>query len=70
MKPRPYRTFGFPFSTGLLLLGCAALLIAAILEDRHSAAFAGLLLISCVPVYVWLARRRLLGEAAAAKPAA
>lgn len=68
--PRPYRTFGFPFSTGLLLVGCAALLIAAILEDRHSAAFAGLLLISCVPVYVWLARRRRLGQAAAAKPAA
>lgn len=68
--PRPYRTFGFPFSTGLLLLGCAALLIAAILEDRHSAAFAGLLLISCVPVYVWLARRRRLGDVAAAKPAA
>jgi basic amino acid/polyamine antiporter, APA family len=57
--PRPYRAFGFPFTTAIVLLGCVFLWIAAIMEDRWSAFFAGLLLIACAPVYLWIARRRL-----------
>jgi APA family basic amino acid/polyamine antiporter len=64
--PRPYRAFGFPFTTIIVLLGCVALWIAAIMEDLRSAFFAALLLIACAPVYAWLARRRRLGETAVA----
>jgi APA family basic amino acid/polyamine antiporter len=67
--PRPYRAFGYPFTTIIVLTGCVLLWIAAILEDRHSALFAGVLLIACVPVYAWIAhrRRRRLGETVVAK---
>jgi len=69
--PRPYRAFGFPFTTVIVLTGCVALWIAAIMEDWHSAVFAGVLLIACVPVYAWIAhrRRRRLGEPVAVKVA-
>lgn len=56
--PRPYRAFGYPFTTIIVLAGCVALWIAAIMEDRRSAVFAALLLIACAPVYAWIARRR------------
>ena len=55
---RPYRALGFPFTTAVVLLGCVLLWIAAIMEDPRSAKFAGLLLVACIPVYAWLARRR------------
>jgi APA family basic amino acid/polyamine antiporter len=55
---RPYRAFGFPYTTGVVLAGCLLLWIAAILEDLWSAFFAALLLIACAPVYLWIARRR------------
>jgi basic amino acid/polyamine antiporter, APA family len=60
--PRPYRTFGFPYTTAIVLLGCLALWIAAVMQDWWSALFAGVLLVACAPVYVWLARRRAAGE--------
>jgi basic amino acid/polyamine antiporter, APA family len=62
--PRPYRAFGFPFTTLVVLVGCVLLWIAAILEDPHSGLFAALLLIACAPVYLWIARRRRLRLAA------
>jgi APA family basic amino acid/polyamine antiporter len=58
--PRPYRAFGYPITTIIVLLGCVLLWIAAILEDRWSGVIAGLLLIACAPVYAWIARRRRL----------
>jgi APA family basic amino acid/polyamine antiporter len=45
--PRPYRAFGFPFTTGIVLLGCLSVLIAAAMEDPHSAATAAILLGVC-----------------------
>jgi APA family basic amino acid/polyamine antiporter len=62
--PRPYRAFGYPFTTIIVLTGCVLLWIAAIMEDWHSGLFAGVLLIACVPVYAWIAhrRRRRLGK--------
>jgi basic amino acid/polyamine antiporter, APA family len=56
--PRPYRAFGYPYTTGIVLLGCVLLWIAAIMEDPRSGMFAGLLLLACAPVYAWIARRR------------
>ena len=58
LTPRPYRVWGFPVTTGVLLAGCLALWIAAILEDERSALFAAGLLIACAPLYAWLAHRR------------
>ncbi len=68
--PRPYRAFGYPYTTGIVLLGCVLLWIAAIMEDPHSGLFAGLLLLACAPVYAWIARRRRLKNLAPAKPVA
>jgi basic amino acid/polyamine antiporter, APA family len=68
--PRPYRAFGYPYTTAIVLVGCVLLWIAAIMEDRRSGLFAALLLIACAPVYAWVARHRRLKLAAAAPPAA
>jgi APA family basic amino acid/polyamine antiporter len=67
--PRPYRAFGFPYTTGIVLTGCVLLWIAAIMEDQRSGVFAALLLIACAPVYAWVARRRRLDETAAVETA-
>jgi APA family basic amino acid/polyamine antiporter len=68
--PRPYRAFGYPFTTIIVLAGCVALWIAAIMEDHRSGVFAALLLIACAPVYAWIARhRRRNGETGVAKVA-
>jgi APA family basic amino acid/polyamine antiporter len=67
--PRPYRAFGFPFTTGIVLTGCVLLWIAAVVEDQRSGMFAALLLIACAPVYAWMARRRRLDQTVAVKAA-
>ncbi len=59
--PRPYRAWGFPVTTGIVLLGCVALWIAAVMEDWWSGLYAAVLLLACAPVYLWLARRRRTG---------
>jgi basic amino acid/polyamine antiporter, APA family len=66
--PRPYRAFGFPFTTGIVLLGCVLLFIAAIVEDPRSGKVAAGLMIASAPVYYWLARRRRLEQTAAGAP--
>jgi basic amino acid/polyamine antiporter, APA family len=58
---RPYRAWGFPYTTAVVLVGCVLLWIAAIMEDQRSAVFAALLLVACIPVYFWLARHRRQG---------
>jgi APA family basic amino acid/polyamine antiporter len=59
---RPYRAFGFPFTTGIVLVGSVLALIAAAAEDPRSALVALLLLAACAPIYAALARRRRLTE--------
>jgi basic amino acid/polyamine antiporter, APA family len=61
---RPYRAFGFPYTTGIVCAGCVLVLIAAVLEDLRSAIAAGILLAACAPVYAWLSRRRRSGAKA------
>jgi basic amino acid/polyamine antiporter, APA family len=56
--PRPYRAFGYPYTTLIVLGGCLALWMAAIMQNRRPAIIAGLLLIASAPVYLWLAHRR------------
>jgi APA family basic amino acid/polyamine antiporter len=67
--PRPYRAFGYPYTTVIVLGGCMLLWVAAIMEDLRTAFFAGLLLVACAPVYAWIAHRRRLGATAVAKMA-
>jgi APA family basic amino acid/polyamine antiporter len=59
--PRPYRALGFPLTTAIVLLGCLALWIAAVMQDWWSGLYAAVLLVACAPVYIWLARRRRIG---------
>jgi APA family basic amino acid/polyamine antiporter len=58
--PRPYKAFGYPFSTAIVLLGSIAFLIAAVAEDPRSGLIAGVFLACCAPVYAWVARSRRL----------
>ena len=68
--PRPYRAFGFPFTTGIVCLGCVLVLLAAIIEDPRSAGAAGGLFLACAPVYARIAWRRRREHARAASAAA
>ncbi len=55
---RPYRAFGFPYTTGIVLLGSVLFLVAAVVDDYQSGMAAAALLGGCVPIYLWLARSR------------
>ena len=66
--PRPYRAFGYPFTTAIVLLGCVTLWVVAIVEDLRSAVIAGVMLIACAPVYYYLSRRRNAVNAALEAP--
>jgi len=56
--PRPYRAFGYPFSTAVVLLGSVAFLIAAVAEDPRSGIIAAIFLAACAPAYAWMTRDR------------
>ena len=58
--PRPYKAFGYPFSTAIVLAGSLAFLVAAVVEDPRSGLIAAAFLGMCAPVYAWLARGRRL----------
>jgi APA family basic amino acid/polyamine antiporter len=55
---RPFRAWGFPWTTGLLLLGSVLFLVAAAVDDPRSGAFAAVLLGISVPASWWISRRR------------
>jgi basic amino acid/polyamine antiporter, APA family len=61
--PRPYKAFGYPYSTAVVLLGAVALLVAAICEDPRSGVIAAVFLTCCAPAYLWLNRGRLIRAA-------
>jgi basic amino acid/polyamine antiporter, APA family len=61
--PRPYKAWGYPFSTAVVLVGSIAFLVAAILEDPRSGLIAAIFLTGCAPAYTWTARRRRLRAA-------
>jgi APA family basic amino acid/polyamine antiporter len=57
---RPYRAWGFPFTTGLVLIGSVVFLIGAVLSDRENSKWAlGALAVS-YPIY-WLTQRSVSG---------
>lgn len=53
---RPYRAWGFPLTTGIVLAGSVAFLIAAILADPRNSIFALLLLAASYPIHHLLRR--------------
>ena len=55
---RPFRTRGYPWTTGLVLAGSVLFLIGAIVDDPRSGAFAGTLLAIAAPVGWWISRQR------------
>ena len=55
---RPFRAFGYPWTTGLVLLGSIVFLVAAAVDDPRSGSFAAILLGCAVPVSWWMSRRR------------
>ena len=56
--PRPFCAIGYPLSTGIVLLGTLAFLIAAVIEDPRSGVIAAGFVSACVPFYAWSVRRR------------
>lgn len=50
-RPRPYRTFGYPWTTGLVLLGSLAFLVSAVVADRRNSLFALGILVVSYPVF-------------------
>jgi APA family basic amino acid/polyamine antiporter len=55
-KDRPYRAWGYPWTTGLALLGSIAFLIGAIASDTRNSIYALLLLAISYPVFRILKR--------------
>jgi len=49
--PRPYRAWGYPWTTATALVASALFLIASLLEDRHNAPIAFAILLASYPVF-------------------
>jgi APA family basic amino acid/polyamine antiporter len=54
--PRPYRAWGYPWTTGLVLLGSIAFLVGAVITDRinhkRDSLFALVILAASIPIYL------------------
>ena len=55
--PRPYRAWGYPWTTGLALAGSIAFLIGAIASDTANSVVALVVLVASYPVFLALRRR-------------
>ena len=60
--PRPYRAFGFPLSTAVVLAGSMLFLVAAVAGDPRSAIIVAALLIASAPAYEFVKRRRRVAQ--------
>jgi basic amino acid/polyamine antiporter, APA family len=56
--PRPYKAFGYPVTTFVVLIGAVAFLVAAVVDDWRSAALALGFLSLCIPAYALASRSR------------
>jgi len=50
-KPRPYRAWGYPWTTGLALVGSIAFLIGAIASDTSNSLVALVVLAASYPAF-------------------
>jgi APA family basic amino acid/polyamine antiporter len=55
--PRPYRAWGFPWTTGAAIVGSLAFLLGAMASDTRNTLYGSLILLASYPVYR-LARKR------------
>ena len=55
---RPFRAWGFPWTTGLVLLGSVLFLVAAVADDPRTGVFAAVLIAISAPASWWLNRAR------------
>jgi APA family basic amino acid/polyamine antiporter len=60
-RPRPYRAWGYPWTTALALIGSVAFLVGAIAGDTRNSVLAVLLLAASYPVYYVMTMRRSAG---------
>jgi APA family basic amino acid/polyamine antiporter len=56
--PRPYRAWGHPWTTGIVLLGSLVFLGSTLVADPGGAAIVGVLLVLSYPACRLLSRRR------------
>jgi APA family basic amino acid/polyamine antiporter len=52
--PRPYRAWGYPWTTGIVLLGSLAFLVGAAISDQRHSLFALAILAVSVPIYLFV----------------
>jgi basic amino acid/polyamine antiporter, APA family len=50
--PRPYRAWGYPWITGIVLLGSIAFLVGAVISDQRHSLFALAILAVSVPIFL------------------
>ena len=55
--PRPYRAWGHPWTTGVVLLGSLAFLATTLAADPRGAAIVAVLLVASYPTYRLISRR-------------
>ena len=55
--PRPYRAWGYPYTTGAVLIGSVAFLVGAIASDTQNSLYALALLAVSYPAFLLLRRR-------------
>jgi APA family basic amino acid/polyamine antiporter len=56
-KPRPYRAWGYPWTTGIALAGSIAFLTGAIASDTANSAIALVALVASYPVFLVFRRK-------------
>jgi basic amino acid/polyamine antiporter, APA family len=56
--PRPFRAWGYPWTTGVALLGSVAFLVASVVSDQENTFRSLVLLVASGPVYLILRRNR------------
>lgn len=61
--PRPFRTWGYPWTTAVVLAGSALFLIGAAMSDPMYALDAAALLAACGPAYLLMKKRGRMGTA-------
>ena len=53
-RPRPFRAWGYPFTTGLVLLGSIAFLVGAFMDDSQDGIYVLILLAASYPAFLLL----------------
>ncbi len=66
--PRPYRAFGYPYTTAIAVIGSVAFLVGSIAADARNSLYGCLVLIASYPVYRVARRNALIIPALSVRP--